>query len=121
MALTSEKCVACRPGAPMVTEAEEQTFKPQIPDWETVEVKGERRLKRAFKTSGWMPAVEFAIAVARAADEEDHHPTLLITWGKVTVTWWTHAIGGLHRNDFIMAAKTDQIFTKLESGATTND
>ena len=57
-----------------------------------------------FKT-----ALEFTNRVGEAADEEGHHPALLTEWGKVKVSWWTHAIAGLHRNDFIMAAKTDQI------------
>jgi 4a-hydroxytetrahydrobiopterin dehydratase len=110
MALTSERCEACQPGAPMVTEEEERQFKPQIPNWEMVEVNGERRLKRRFTFKGWMLAVQFTDAVARIAEEENHHPSILLEWGKVTVTWWTHAIKGLHRNDFIMAAKTDQIY-----------
>ena len=109
MALTAEHCEACHAGAPMVTGEEERQLKPQILDWEIIEVNGERRLQRTFRFKGWMPAVQFADAVARVADEEDHHPSILIEWGKVTVTWWTHAIKGLHRNDFIMAARTDQI------------
>lgn len=110
MALTSETCEACRPGSPLVTEAEERELKPQIPEWEITEVKGTRRLRRSYKLDGWMPAVGFTNAVATIADKEDHHPTILTAWGRVTVTWWTHAIGGLHRNDFIMAAKTDEAF-----------
>ncbi len=110
MALTSETCEACRPDSPLVTEAEERELKPQIPYWEIVEVKGVRRLKRTFKIAGWMPAVEFTNTIARIADAEDHHPTILTAWGKVTVSWWTHAIRGLHRNDFIMAGKTDEAF-----------
>jgi 4a-hydroxytetrahydrobiopterin dehydratase len=47
--------------------------------------------------------------VGEVAEAEDHHPALLTEWGKVTVTWWTHAVKGLHRNDFIAAAKTDQL------------
>ena len=63
-----------------------------------------------------MPAVQFANAVALVADVEDHHPSITIDWGKVTLSWWTHAIKGLHRNDFIMAAKSDDVFRK--AGAT---
>jgi 4a-hydroxytetrahydrobiopterin dehydratase len=108
--LTAERCVACRPDSPRVTEAEERALKPRIPDWEILEVNDSRRLRRKFTFKGWMPAVRFADAVAAIADAEDHHPTILLEWGKVTVTWWTHAIKGLHRNDFIMAAKTDQAY-----------
>lgn len=116
MALTSEACEACRPDSPLVTEAEERELKPQIPDWEIVEVKGVRRLKRTFRLDGWMSAVRFTNAVAEIAEAEDHHPAITTAWGRVTVTWWTHAIEGLHRNDFVMAAKTDEAF-----GAGDND
>jgi 4a-hydroxytetrahydrobiopterin dehydratase len=111
MALTAEHCEACRPGAPMVTADEERQFKPQIPEWEIIEVEGVRRLQRTFRFKGWMLAVQFTDAVARLAEEEDHHPSILLEWGKVTVTWWTHAVKGLHRNDFIMAARTDQLLS----------
>jgi len=95
----------------MVTADEELQLKPQIPDWEVIEVEGVRRLQRTFRFKGWMLAVQFADAVAQLAEEEDHHPTILLEWGKVTVTWWTNAVKGLHRNDFIMAARTDQLLS----------
>jgi 4a-hydroxytetrahydrobiopterin dehydratase len=53
--------------------------------------------------------------VGQIAEEEGHHPSILTEWGRVTVTWWTHKIKGLHRNDFIMAAKTDRLLTPAES------
>ena len=112
MALISERCEACRADSPLVTADEESELKPQIPDWEIIVVNDERRLKRTYRFKGWLLAVRFADAVAQIAEDENHHPTILIEWGKVTVTWWTHAIRGLHRNDFIMAAKTDQEFAK---------
>jgi 4a-hydroxytetrahydrobiopterin dehydratase len=93
----------------MVTPEEAETLLREIPDWEIVEVKGTKRLRRVYGFDTWMEGVRFATHVGEAADEVDHHPTISITWGKVTVTWWTHAIGGLHRNDFIMAARSDEI------------
>jgi 4a-hydroxytetrahydrobiopterin dehydratase len=111
MTLKAERCEACKSDSPLVTDAEERQLKPQVADWEIVTVNNVRRLKKTFEFDGWMPAVAFANDVARIADEEDHHPTILIQWGKATVTWWTHAIKGLHRNDFIMAAKTDELIT----------
>ncbi len=111
MALTSERCEACHVGAPKVTDEEIVQLKPQIPEWELTEVKGVPRLKRTFRFDGWMPAVRFVDALAEAVEREDHHPRITLEWGKVTVTWWTHAIKGLHRNDFIMAAKSDDIYT----------
>jgi 4a-hydroxytetrahydrobiopterin dehydratase len=110
MTLTTERCEVCRADSPRVTADEERELKPQIPDWEIIEVDDVQRLRRTFKFKGWLLAVQFADAVAALAEAENHHPTILIEWGKVTVTWWTHAIKGLHRNDFIMAARTDQEF-----------
>ena len=62
--------------------------------------------------SNFQNALAFTQLVGEAAEKEGHHPSLLTEWGKVTATWWTHAIKGLHRNDFIMAAKSDHIYTK---------
>ena len=108
MSLASEFCEACQPGSPKVTDAEVAELKPEIPDWELTEVNGVPRLRRTFKVAGWMPAVRLTNAIAALADEADHHPQIRLEWGKVTVSWWTHAIKGLHRNDFIMAARTDE-------------
>ena len=107
--LTSEKCVACRADAPRVTEAEIQELKPQIPEWEMVERDGIPRLERVYRFPDFSRAVGFSMQVALLAEAEGHHPAILTEWGKVTVAWWTHKIRGLHRNDFIMAAKTDAL------------
>ncbi|HEX6292003.1 MAG TPA: 4a-hydroxytetrahydrobiopterin dehydratase [Herpetosiphonaceae bacterium] len=107
--LTQERCVACRKGAPRVTPAEIAELKPQIPDWIIFEVGGAPRLERIFRFRDFKTALAFTVRVGELAEAEGHHPALLTEWGKVTVMWWTHAIDGLHRNDFIMAAKTDQI------------
>ncbi|MDW8365022.1 MAG: 4a-hydroxytetrahydrobiopterin dehydratase [Abditibacteriales bacterium] len=109
-ALTQERCVACRRDAPQVTAAEVAELKPQIPDWEIVERDGIRRLERVFSFANFADALAFTQKVGALAEEEGHHPAILTEWGKVTVTWWTHKIKGLHRNDFIMAAKTDELF-----------
>lgn len=107
--LASEKCVACRPDAPHATEAEIAHFKAQIPDWQLVERDGIRRLERGFRFPNFAEALAFTNRVGALAEAEGHHPALLTEWGRVTVTWWTHAIRGLHKNDFIMAAKTDAL------------
>jgi 4a-hydroxytetrahydrobiopterin dehydratase len=109
-ALTQEKCVACRRDAPQVTEAEIAELKPQIPDWEIIERDGIQRLERVFSFANFAEAMAFTNKVGALAEEEGHHPAILTEWGKVTVTWWTHKIKGLHRNDFIMAAKTDELW-----------
>src|SRR5436309_14979394 len=108
--LTEQKCVACRVGAPKVTEQEIDELKPQIPDWKLVEREGISRLEREFLFRDFARALAFTVAVGGLAEQEGHHPAILTEWGRVTVSWWTHKIRGLHRNDFIMAAKTDQMY-----------
>jgi 4a-hydroxytetrahydrobiopterin dehydratase len=108
-ALAQMKCVACRKDAPTVTDAEIAEFRPQVPDWEIVELDRIKRLRRVFLFDDFAQALRFTNQVGGLAEQEAHHPALLTEWGRTTVTWWTHKIKGLHRNDFVMAAKTDQI------------
>lgn len=108
--LKQERCVACHADSPRVTEQEKQELFPQIPDWRIIERDGEPRLERVFKFKDFSQALAFTNRIGALAEQEDHHPALLTEYGKVTVTWWTHAIHGLHRNDFIMAAKTDETY-----------
>lgn len=107
--LATATCEACRRGAPTVTEREEAELLPQLPGWRVVEMDGERRLERVFDFADFASAMDFTNRVAGIAEEQQHHPALLTEWGRVTVTWWTHKIGGLHRNDFIMASRTDAL------------
>jgi len=104
------KCVACRAGEPTVTDSEIDILHPQIPEWQVKEVAGVKRLERGFKFKNFAQALEFTNKVGSIAEEEDHHPMIITEYGKATVTWWTHKIKGLHQNDFIMAAKTDEIY-----------
>jgi 4a-hydroxytetrahydrobiopterin dehydratase len=108
-ALTQMKCVACDRDAPKVTSEEIAELHPQIPEWELAEVDGVERLTRVFTFDDFRQALDFTGAVGELAEEEGHHPALLTEWGRTTVSWWTHKIRGLHRNDFIMAAKTDRL------------
>lgn len=107
--LSKQKCEACRPDAPAVTQDEIPELRAQIPEWNLVERDGIPRLERRFKFSGFAPALEFTNRVGALAEEEGHHPAILTEWGKVKVSWWTHKIHNLHRNDFIMARKTDDL------------
>ena len=84
---------------------------PQIPDWQIIERDQINRLERQYRFANFVQAMAFTNQVGELAEEEAHHPALLTEWGKVTVTWWTHKIKGLHRNDFIMAAKTDALYS----------
>ena len=108
-ALVSEHCVACRKDAPKVTPEEIAELKPLIPDWNLVEIDGIPRLVRTFKVANFLEALEFTKRLGALAEVEGHHPAILTEWGRTTVTWYTHKIKGLHRNDFIMAAKTDAL------------
>ena len=74
---------------------------------------GVRRIERAFRFTDFAGALSFTDAVGARAEEAGHHPALLTEWGAVTVMWWTHAIGGLHRNDFVMAARTDNVYASF--------
>ena len=115
--LTQLKCTACRGGEPTVTDAEIAEFKPQVPEWKIIEVDGIKRLERVFKFKDFVSALAFTNKVGELAESEGHHPALLTEWGRVTVTWWTHKIRGLHRNDFIMAAKTDELYHSFIANA----
>lgn len=108
--LSEEKCVACRGDAPKVSSQEKVELIKQIPQWRIVEKNGVEMLERAYEFPDFASALIFTERVGRLAEQEKHHPSLLTEWGKVTVWWWTHKIHGLHRNDFIMAAKTDSLY-----------
>ena len=103
-------CVACRRDEPTLTDAEVAAFRGQVPEWDIVEVDGIKRLRRAFPFADFAGALGFTDRVGELAEEEGHHPALLTEWGRTTVSWWTHKIRGLHRNDLIMAAKTDELY-----------
>jgi 4a-hydroxytetrahydrobiopterin dehydratase len=107
--LTNERCTACRRDSPHVTEVEIRQLKAQVPDWILVEREGIARLEHVFPFSNFAEALNFTNRVGDLAEAEGHHPAILTEWGQVTVTLWTHKIRGLHRNDFIMAAKIDAL------------
>ncbi len=109
--LSQASCEACRVGAPKVDDTEAHELLQQIPDWSLIEVDGINQLQRQYKFKNFVTAMEFANRLADIAEAEGHHPGILVEWGKATVTWWSHSIKGLHRNDFIMAAKTDNLFS----------
>ncbi|MCC4798553.1 4a-hydroxytetrahydrobiopterin dehydratase [Enterovibrio norvegicus] len=103
------QCEACRADAPRVEQDEASTLQASIPDWELITVDGIDQLHREFTFKNFKLAWAFSNEVATLAEAEGHHPAILLEWGKVSVTWWTHKIKGLHKNDFICAAKTDAL------------
>jgi len=108
--LSEQACEACRADAPLVGDEELQRLLPAIPDWRVIEVDGVRQLTREFGFKNFAQALAFTNRVGDLAEAENHHPALLTEWGKVTVTWWTHKIRGLHSNDLILAARSDQVY-----------
>ncbi len=107
--LSHLKCVACRGGEPSLTDAQIAEYLPQVPGWQVLTVEGEKRLQRLFSFPNFVTALTFTDKVGAIAEEQDHHPMIITEWGKVTVQWWTHKNRGLHQNDFIMAARTNDL------------
>ena len=120
--LIAERCEACRRDSPLVTPEEAASLRPLIPGWREELSDGIPRLVRTFRFPSFRDSLAFTVRVGELAELEGHHPALLTEWGRVTVSWWSHKIRGLHRNDFIMAAKTDALAAsearEAESGRT---
>ena len=110
--LTQERCVACRRDSPRVTDEEVSALHPEVPDWQITDEDGIKRLQRTYRFQNFGGAMGFAGQVGGIAEDEGHHPRLTVEWGRVGVEWWTHKIKGLHRNDFVMSAKTDALYVK---------
>jgi len=111
--LTRASCEPCRGGVPVLSDAEIAALLPQVPRWRAVERDGIKRIERSFIFNDFKTAMDFAVEVGELAEREGHHPDLHVSWGKVVVETWTHKIAGLHRNDFILAAKVDALFDAL--------
>jgi len=107
--LTDERCTVCRSDSPRLTESEVADLSRQVPDWTVVERESIQRLERVFRFRDFRDALDFTNRVGALAEAEGHHPAILTEWGQVTVSLWTHTILGLHRNDFLVAAKIDSL------------
>jgi 4a-hydroxytetrahydrobiopterin dehydratase len=111
MAVLAEmKCTVCRAGDTPLDKFEITQYRDQVPDWEIVREDGIDKVRRVFKFNDFASALAFTQAVGDLAEQEGHHPVITLQWGKVSVVWWTHEIRGLHPNDFIMAARSDQAY-----------
>ena len=100
----------CRPDTPPMAPAEIEACMRALPGWEISMAGGIQRLTRTFEFRDFKAALAFTNRVGAVAEADNHHPELLTAWGKVTVSWWTYTVRGLHINDFILAAKTDQLY-----------
>ena len=107
MQLAKKHCVPCEGGIPPLSEEEEDKYIRQVEGWELIR-EGTHRIKKRFVFKDFMEAMEFVNKVADIAEQEGHHPNICIFYNKVDIELWTHAIGGLHENDFILAAKIDE-------------
>jgi len=107
--LSRERCQACRGDVPQVDAQTQKALLEQIPGWSIIAIDGVDRLTKSFHFSDFKQALIFSNVIGELAEAIGHHPEIVTAWGKVTVSWWTHKIGGLHRNDFIVAAKTDRL------------
>ena len=115
--LTSKTCVPCRGGVPPLTEEEARRLAEAVPAWALLQ--NDTRLVRRFEFRDFKAAMEFVNRVAELAEEEGHHPDFEIHWNKVELTLWTHKIGGLHENDFILAAKIDRLLEEPSGSGVT--
>ena len=115
--LNSEKCTACRRDSPPIPIEEKTSLLPQISNWNLIDEEDIPKLNRSFKFKNFVDALAFTNVIGDLAETQGHHPRLITEWGSVEVTWWTHKIRNLHRNDFVMAAKTEQIYQEIQQAS----
>ena len=104
--LAAKTCVPCRGGVPPLRGQELASLHQQVPDWHVVD---EHHIVRQFKFPDFKQAMAFVNRVGEVAEVQGHHPDILLAWGKVEITLWTHKVNGLTESDFIMAAKIDRL------------
>ncbi len=105
--LRSKKCVPCSIGAiPLNADEIQDLLKALDKNWDVID---DIQIERTFKFKDFKEALEFTNKVGDLAEAEGHHPDICLSWGKVEITLWTHKIKGLHENDFILAAKIDNL------------
>jgi 4a-hydroxytetrahydrobiopterin dehydratase len=104
--LATKTCVPCRGGTPPLKGPELHALSHQLPNWQVID---EHHITRTFTFPDFQKALDFVNRVGALAEEQGHHPDILLAWGKAEITLWTHAVNGLSESDFIMAAKIDQL------------
>tara|TARA_R110001592_G_scaffold140906_2_gene362031 strand:+ start:4277 stop:4609 length:333 start_codon:yes stop_codon:yes gene_type:complete len=107
--ISEVNCEACKEDAKKLSEQDISDQLNQLPEWSLVEEEDIKKLKKAFKFKNFVDALEFTNKVGALAEEHNHHPDILTEWGKVTVSWWSHKIKGLHQLDFVLALKTNSL------------
>jgi 4a-hydroxytetrahydrobiopterin dehydratase len=109
--LTERKCVPCQKGAPALSEQQQRELGREVPEWVVVEG---ARIRREYRFKTYMDGVRWVQLIGQAADGEDHHPDIHVFYRKVLVELWTHTVNGLSENDYIVAAKFDQLYDSFE-------
>ena len=107
MTLSTKKCIPCEGKTPPLTEEQIQKYLPEVPGWEVLE---NQKIRKEFIFKNFKAALDFTNKVGEIAEAEQHHPDIhLVSYKKVIIELWTHAIGGLSENDFIIAAKIENL------------
>lgn len=112
---SKQACNFCRADAPKLSEEQIQQELNVVPDWQAVSAKGVTQLTRLFKFPDFAQALIFTNHVGEFAESIGHHPDLLTRWGSVSVTWYTHKIGGVQQGDFLCAIETELLYAKMKS------
>jgi 4a-hydroxytetrahydrobiopterin dehydratase len=111
--LLEKKCTACELGAPLVPDEKQNDLLKDLEGW-LIDRSNISKLSKTYKFSNYASTLNFVNLIAELSESEDHHPKMTVEWGKVSLEWWSHKIEGLHMNDFICAAKSDEIFLTVE-------
>mgnify|MGYP001976018222 CR=1 FL=1 len=107
--LATESLNTSKPAAHALDEQQAKELLADLEGWELINVDGIPRVEKSFAFKDFQQSLAFTNRVGALAEDVGHHPALLTEWGKVTVTWWSHSLGGVHRNDVIMAARTERL------------
>lgn len=108
--LSDLNCVACSRNAELLTQNQIEIFLSEIPGWRVITDGDIKKLIRQFDTKNYQHSLSFTNVLAELAETTNHHPQIILEYSCVTVVWWSHILKGLHKNDFIMAAKTSDLF-----------
>ena len=112
--LARRQCVPCRKGTPVLEPARVESLRRQLsPDWRVIDG---HHLQREISLKDFRQSIALANRIGEIAEGQNHHPDLLVSWGKLGITLFTHAIGGLHENDFVLAARIDALLRSEQPG-----
>ncbi len=104
--LADQACEPCRGGAPAMSSADMEVYLAELDGWSIIDG---HHLFKHYPFPNFVSALTFTNTVGELAESVDHHPDILVGWGKAEITLWTHAVDGLHLADFILAARIDRI------------